>query len=434
MRSSKSDEDAQQMLACLIGSSVNQDGRSASMTAPNGPSQQACIKASMAESGLNASEITIAECHGTGTALGDPIEVSALRMVMQDRDLPILNMSAKSNIGHLEAAAGLAGFLKCVEAVMSSAGPPNAHFRLLNPHMDTNGYPVYFENEITDYGSKTGISGVSSFGFGGTNARADIWGRCQRGANATTELNSGEWLERRHIFFQRVYHYGTPGPHHSDQVCIIGSWDAYSGVQEMMRLQLGEYVATVVIGETRCEQFRLLLNFDSNQAFHPEKGLAGAEVPAQGPDAEGQRKNWLIDGRSDLMPAGAVYRVRFQWGFSWESGEYKQVTWEPDPRAAKPPPSLAFKHVYSLVGTWTAWKFLEMIPSRNEDGLWTTSVRIGLSGEEEFQITRDNDWCQVLHPAEALRLVPESKATSIPIWGPDDAGHGKNWYLRRRLR
>merc|ERR1712151_959345 len=98
------DVDSMNRLAILIGCCVNQDGRSASMTAPHGPSQQEVIRNSMREGGLLASMITIAECHGTGTALGDPIEVGALRGVMRgDRPIPILKTSAKSNIGHLEA-------------------------------------------------------------------------------------------------------------------------------------------------------------------------------------------------------------------------------------------------------------------------------------------------------------------------------------------
>merc|ERR1719419_1142830 len=74
--------------ATVIGACLNQDGRSASMTAPNGPAQQECIRGSMKEAGLSANQVTCAECHGTGTALGDPIEVGALRGVMQDRVVP----------------------------------------------------------------------------------------------------------------------------------------------------------------------------------------------------------------------------------------------------------------------------------------------------------------------------------------------------------
>ena len=111
-------------IATVIGACLNQDGRSASMTAPNGPSQQECVRGSMREAGLTANQITCSELHGTGTALGDPIEVGALRGVMQDRKAPIMQTSAKSHIGHLEANAGQAGIIKCILMCNSCAGSP----------------------------------------------------------------------------------------------------------------------------------------------------------------------------------------------------------------------------------------------------------------------------------------------------------------------
>jgi acyl transferase domain-containing protein len=187
--------DAMGRLGMLIGSSINQDGRSASMTAPHGPSQQDVIKASMREAGLDASMITIAECHGTGTALGDPIEIGSLRGVMKkDRgEVPLLTTSAKSNIGHLEAGAGMAGIIKCIMMLRTSTGAPNCHLREYNPHLDISGFPVIMETEPTDFGHNSGLTGVSSFGFGGTNARADMWGhavRCHRPAMTVNVLKT----------------------------------------------------------------------------------------------------------------------------------------------------------------------------------------------------------------------------------------------------
>lgn len=438
-------EEAEEMLACLIGSAVNQDGRSASMTAPNGPSQQQCIKASMQESGLGADEINIAECHGTGTALGDPIEVSALRMVMQDRKSPLLSQSAKTNIGHLEASAGMAGFLKCVCMINASTASPNNHFYSLNPHMDVSGYPVYFGNEHTDTGLNAGISGVSSFGFGGTNARGDIWGRCLRGPRATEGINSEQLLPHRNLFFSRIYNYGSPGPHHTDKVYLVGTWDAYVAAIEMERLpskdpKFGEYFATVDIGETRKEQFRVMLNNDVNQTVHPKIHLANQSCEIQGPD-NNVSNNWLIDGNEHKVPAGGQYRVKFEWNFSWEGGEHMRVKWEPeaihtgDDNTQMPSETdeddeelyQPYRHNYSIVASWTAWKFQEMIPSSDESGLWTTSVRIGLSGQEEFQFSRDNDWSQIIHPSCA-----RATAALAPVKGPDNKGTGNNWLLSGR--
>jgi polyketide synthase-associated protein len=186
-------------LAMLIGSCVNQDGRSASMTAPHGPSQQDVIRASMREAGLEAWMITIAECHGTGTALGDPIEVGSLRGVMgRDRgSVPLLATSAKSNIGHLEAGAGMAGIIKCIMMLRNSLGAPNCHLTEFNPHLDIQGFPVIMETEGADFGQNSGLTGVSSFGFGGTNARADMWGHAVKGPRAAM---SGSVLKTRQIY------------------------------------------------------------------------------------------------------------------------------------------------------------------------------------------------------------------------------------------
>mmetsp|Transcript_109431 Transcript_109431/g.274106 ORF Transcript_109431/g.274106 Transcript_109431/m.274106 type:complete len:1127 (-) Transcript_109431:14-3394(-) len=427
MNWSDSDDDVNGMLACLIGSAVNQDGRSASMTAPNGPAQQMCIRASMAESGLIANEITVAECHGTGTALGDPIEVSALRAVMDDRKRPILNTSAKTNIGHLEAAAGMAGLIKCIAILVSSASPANVHLNFLNPHMDVNGYPVFFENELSDYEANTGVSGVSSFGFGGTNARSDLWSRCLRGPRCTTEVSTSKWLERRSIYYQRIFHFGAPGPHETDRVSILGTWDAYATMVEMDQTApgTGVYTVMVVLGETRREQFRMVLNRDQGQSIHPRDNSCDRNASVLGPDADGKGKTWLIDGRDDDTPAWTIYQIKFEWGFSWETGEYKKISWEATDQVAPARTRLMLhRHTYSLTGTRTAWKFQEMARSKDEEGLWTTSMRIGLTGYEEFQITRDNDWTQTLYPA-----MERCRNQNIPIRGPDGNGKGKNWLI-----
>ena len=165
----------------LLGAAVNQDGRSASLTAPNGPSQQHVIRASLAAAGIEAESLSLMECHGTGTSLGDPIEVGAVKNVVRGKRQPLLFTSSKSNQGHAEAAAGLTGFLKCVLMLQQSVCFANVHLRVLNANLDTEAFPCLFGNEIADVGVNSQYLGVSSFGFGGTNARADLWGSCHTG-------------------------------------------------------------------------------------------------------------------------------------------------------------------------------------------------------------------------------------------------------------
>mmetsp|Transcript_58665 Transcript_58665/g.110400 ORF Transcript_58665/g.110400 Transcript_58665/m.110400 type:complete len:942 (+) Transcript_58665:64-2889(+) len=165
-------------LVMCAGSQVNQDGRSASLTAPNGPSQEKCNLAVMREAGLTGPEVDCTECHGTGTSLGDPIEIGAYQKVLSviPRSEPVAISTGKSNIGHCEGSAGVGGFIKCVEMCMHCETTPNCHLSALNPHLDMTGFPGRLMSEGLAYRYPTSYNGVLSFGFGGTNACAQVWG------------------------------------------------------------------------------------------------------------------------------------------------------------------------------------------------------------------------------------------------------------------
>lgn len=118
------------------------------MTAPNGPSQQGCVRDSLAMASISPESLTSMECHGTGTSLGDPIEIGAIAGVLRGSKgaMPLLT-SSKSNIGHGEAVAGLNGFVKCVLMLSHSMCPANVHLRILNGNLDVGGFPCLFGNE-----------------------------------------------------------------------------------------------------------------------------------------------------------------------------------------------------------------------------------------------------------------------------------------------
>ena len=162
------------VLAVVRGSALNQDGRSGGLTAPNGPAQEAVIRAALASARVDARQIGYVETHGTGTPLGDPIELGALAAVLgagRDAAQPLRVGSVKTNIGHLEAAAGLAGVAKVVLSLQRGQIPPHLHFTEGNPHIDWN-WPVQVPTKTTDWPEIDGrrLAGVSSFGFSGTNA------------------------------------------------------------------------------------------------------------------------------------------------------------------------------------------------------------------------------------------------------------------------
>nr|AQS99265.1 type I polyketide synthase [Gambierdiscus excentricus] len=422
------EEDAQLMRACAIGANVNQDGRSASMTAPNGPSQQACIKNSMSESGLRPSNITIAECHGTGTALGDPIEVGALRDVMKGRSTPMVVTSAKSNFGHMEACAGIGGITKCVLMLNGASGAANLHLKCINPHIEYVGYPAVFTSELVDSRVRTGISGVSSFGVGGTNARADLWSRSMVGYLATKEVNTFQAVLLKSTHYARIKQNGTPGPCVGDRVCIMGTWDAWTQLVEMEALAEGEFSATVALGDACVEKFRIVLNEDKRQSVYPAVDLSGPQGEVRGPDWGADDRGWLLDGRHDDAAAGGcVFRVTFEWSFSWDAGEFKRVTWErvEDVEAGVlQVDGRELPHTYHVAGSWTSGKCKPMKASEHGDNLHHTKVRIGLSGQEYFHILRDADEAQVIHPAAAW-----ATSARVPVRGPDNDGKGKYWVI-----
>ncbi|HEY9804634.1 MAG TPA: acyl carrier protein [Leptolyngbyaceae cyanobacterium] len=167
--------DGDNILATIRGSAVNQDGRSNGLTAPNGPAQQAVIRKALENAGVTADQISYVEAHGTGTALGDPIEVNSLKTVLMKGRQPNQTCyigSVKTNIGHLEPAAGIAGLIKVVLALQNKQIPPHLHFQQLNPYIKINNTPLTIPTELQEWNVNQGsrLAGVSAFGFGGTNA------------------------------------------------------------------------------------------------------------------------------------------------------------------------------------------------------------------------------------------------------------------------
>ncbi|MBI2374777.1 MAG: methyltransferase [Deltaproteobacteria bacterium] len=168
--------DGDRILALIRGSAVNQDGRSAGLTVPSGPAQEAVIRAALANGGVAARDVGYVEAHGTGTALGDPIEAHALASVFGDRSSPLLVGSVKTNLGHLEAAAGVAGLIKTILSFEHERVPASLHFETLNPHIDFRGAPIEVAGRARAWrrGEQPRLAGVSSFGFSGTNAHVVV--------------------------------------------------------------------------------------------------------------------------------------------------------------------------------------------------------------------------------------------------------------------
>ena len=165
--------DGDRVHAVIRGSAVNHDGRSSGFTAPNVLAQIALIEAALADAGLTPDDIGLIEAHGTGTALGDPIEMEALVAALgkKNNGAPLYVGSVKPNLGHLEAAAGIAGLLKVIACCARRAIPALVHHRTLNPRIDLSGTGITLPTSLVPWAPDAGrFAGVSSFGLSGTNA------------------------------------------------------------------------------------------------------------------------------------------------------------------------------------------------------------------------------------------------------------------------
>ena len=161
------------ILAVIRGSAIHQDGRTNGLMAPSQESQEALLRAAYQAAGVSPAEVQYVEAHGTGTLLGDAMEAGALGKVIgaAKESTPVAIGSVKTNIGHLEAAAGIAGLIKVIMALKNSTLPPSLHYQSPNPHLDFDALNLQVQTTSSPWPSESEIpiAGVSSFGFGGTN-------------------------------------------------------------------------------------------------------------------------------------------------------------------------------------------------------------------------------------------------------------------------
>jgi acyl transferase domain-containing protein/NADPH:quinone reductase-like Zn-dependent oxidoreductase/acyl carrier protein len=178
-RLSDAERDGDRVCAVIPSSAVNQDGASSGLTVPNGGAQQRLIATALARAGLSGGDVDYLEAHGTGTPLGDPIEVQAAGAVYgaaRDADRPLLIGSVKTNIGHLESASGAAGLIKVVLSLQHGVLPQSLHFDKPSPHIPWDSLPLRVVDKSTPWqaNGRPRRAGVSSFGFTGTNAHVLI--------------------------------------------------------------------------------------------------------------------------------------------------------------------------------------------------------------------------------------------------------------------
>ncbi|MCL2865268.1 MAG: type I polyketide synthase [Lachnospiraceae bacterium] len=169
--------DKDQIYSVILGSAVNQDGQTNGITVPNGESQKVAIEKAVKQAGIKLTDVQYIEMHGTGTPVGDPIEANALGESYgkgRNKKEPCVIASVKTNIGHTESVAGVAGVIKTSLILKEKKIPPHLHLKTINPKIDLEALNLKVPLELMDYPKHKGmaVAAVNSFGFGGTNAHA----------------------------------------------------------------------------------------------------------------------------------------------------------------------------------------------------------------------------------------------------------------------
>jgi amino acid adenylation domain-containing protein len=240
--------DGDPVYAVIRGSAVNSDGRTNGLTAPSQRAQEAVLREAYRRAGVSPGRVRFVECHGTGTALGDPIEAKALGAVCADARtalVPCAIGSVKSNIGHLEAAAGIAGLIKVALALSHRAIPPTLHFSAPNPHIPFDALPLRVQQELEPIDDVEGavVAGVSAFGFGGTNAHA-VLESAPTGAHARVAV-AADWAKPAEVLSGPFL---VPLSAHSPDAlrAIAGAWrDALRGPLGGANLRNVGYTAAI---------------------------------------------------------------------------------------------------------------------------------------------------------------------------------------------
>ncbi len=260
--------DRDRILAVIRGTAINHDGRSSGLTVPNGQAQRAVIEAALADTGdLTADQVDYVEAHGTGTPLGDPIELRALaESVGKNRsgERPLFLGSVKTNIGHLEAAAGMASLIKTVLAMNHGRIPPHLHLKTLTPHFDWAQSGFIVPTQLTPWPEKEScrIAGISSFGFSGTNAHIII--------------ESAPEIEIQLSEIERPQHIITLSA--QNETALKELTKRYENfLSEKQFISLGDVAYTVNIGRSHFKQRATVIGASTDQILDRLEALAAGE-------------------------------------------------------------------------------------------------------------------------------------------------------------
>ncbi|ADO72987.1 type I polyketide synthase [Stigmatella aurantiaca] len=316
-RLSRARADGDPILAVLRGSAVNHDGASSGLTVPNGLAQQAVIRRACQNAGIEPRSLDYVEAHGTATLLGDPIELDALGAIAEGRtaEKPLWVGSVKSNLGHLETAAGITGLMKAVLMLQHKKLPASLHFSRPNPHVDWQRLPLRVPTQLTDWSSPVPlIAGVSSFGLSGTNVHVIL----EEARDRASEAASLPAAPATAVFEPSVLLLSARTPSALQELAdtyrrrlALPEFDApLQAIVHTAALRRSHHEHRLAISGTTREAWIAALDAFRDEAAHPGV-FSGRVEPGRGAKLtfvfSGQGSQWVGMGR-ELFAASEVFR------------------------------------------------------------------------------------------------------------------------------
>lgn len=460
-------DDELPLVGLISGGSNNNSGKTANLSAPSGPAIQQVITEAVRAAGITPLDMDVVECHGTGSLLGDAVELSSCAVVLRGEDTEeVLGLgSVKTNTGCGIEAAGITSLCKTLKAAKWGYWPANIHLNQLNPHMEMNEMNVFMNTECVEFRMRSAFCGVTARGFGGTNVHIISFGNVDNEIRPPPEPMDPEKIKPAISFWPAGGGDLNSSARPKRGYSIVGSWSNYEEVEDMEaeRGDDGTYGYTVTMGENGWEQFYVLIDGDEAKVLHPQRYKAPKGTLVCGPDKDIRYSTWIIETRTELFSVpveggssgedgtveekeegdaegnddsqervqlielgtddrgkvGEQYRIKLH-----VSGKYRTVTWAKleDPEGGELPLQPVTTGKYYLVADWCDWEFEEMEAHESVPGLFTLEVTLP-SGCGEFQIVRNKDWRQTMFP-------PGPRAGGeAAIHGPDDRLEGYNWLI-----
>lgn len=456
------------VIATLVGWTVTQNGRSASLSAPNGVAQQMGILDCVRQANVSPLDIDCVACHAEGRVLHEAVEVNSLSKVLRDAShgsqiwgqeiLPLTSVMCR--MGNANEAQGMHSFLMMLAYQRYGCLSANIHLKVINPHIVESDAAVNIGCEPSALRMRQSFAGVSAHGFQGTNAHVQM--KCE--VNEETHPAPKLYLQQKMFSFWpggggQIEYSAEPLRGYT----ILGSWSCWQDLEAMQDEGQGVYSFSMTLGENRFEQFVILLDGDRSRTLHPGQPMAPIGSTVVGPDiySEVDACNWLLDGRPTVTyPSsyqdsystdsialrevdtafsgvpGDLYRIQLRVAGKWRTVIWEKVKDDSGTAIRKTPP----RGKYCVSGSWSGWSLEEMEVEDAGKGLYVLEVCLLTKGDRHFQVVRNMDPGQVFYPAyEEARRVKSSMYASADdaevggshanVEGPDDQHDGRCWEL-----